>query len=435
MAQYPEISANISAYQEAGDIEALGSLTLTQLATSFDRIEVGDLEDIFPTQISDERTIVVEQIIEGLGISPIVRPGVPNGSYSENRRVRRFSANPAFIRENDILDQYLINQLRKYGTTNERYAPTQIVADRVKQMMDRRKATIAMFRANALLGGVKYYDPRTDVSIDVDTQIPAHNLFKYNGFSAVVAANAPITGTPYKAFGPLTNSKNRTEALLFTDTQGNAGVPWTDKFADIARSIRLLKQFLWKTNKNKFTRIYMNSDMKTILHDNETIKAASGNLGLFGSSLPGGGNSVDATGSGQNNSANAYRFVDGDLDSISGCKIYEIDGLYRHPETNVLTNYWPSHKVVLLAPTHYKSSTEALGMTWHCMGESPEEKSGLWMRTIPDVGGVPSRTIQMGDAFLPVAKYPYWICVIDVCEPNYIADKLIISANMDYGTF
>ena len=436
MAQYPEIQAAIGAYQDAGDIEALGSLQLTMLAESFGRIDKGDLEDLFPTKIIDERTIEVEQIIEGLGISPIVRPGVPNAIYSENRRARRFQATPAFIRENEVLDQYLINQLRKYGTTNELYTPTQIVADKIKQMMDRRKATIAMFRAGVLLGGIAYYDPRTDVSINVRTQIPAHNLFKYNGFNGTVATGATIPSTSYKAYGPLTNSKGRPEANLFTDTQGNAGVPWTDKFCDVARSIRLIKQYLWKTNKNKFTRLYMNTDLKTILEDNQLIQAAAGGIGLFGTNLPGGGNSVSATAVGGTASpANAYRFVEGELAAIGGCLIYEMDGLYRHPETNVLTNYWPTHKVALVASEHYQNPSEVLGMTWHCMGESPEEKAGLWMRSIPDVGGVPSRTMQMGDAFLPVAKYPYWISVIDVTEPDYITNNLIISSDMGYGTF
>jgi hypothetical protein len=59
------------------------------------------------------------------------------------------------------------------------------------------------------------------------------------------------------------------------------------------------------------------------------------------------------------------------------------------------------------------------------------------MRSMGDTGSPspPGRTIQMGDAFLPFAKYPHWISLIDVAYEGEIDNNLILSQDLSYGTF
>lgn len=439
MSTHPELTPSSTNYEYIGDVTALGSLNLTMLARSYEQIEVGSLDDLFPSVDIPERTITIEQIVEGLGIMPIVRFGVPAGNFAENERVRRRQVSPAVVREDDFLDQGLINQLRQAGTYNDQYRPEQIIADRVRKMINRHKRTMDFFRAQVLLGGINYTDPRTQQSINVSTHIPVHNLFHYKGFNATVAAGAAIVGTPYSALTALTNDKGRTEALLFTDIQGRAGVPWTHPQADLVRCLRLIKHFLWKTNKNKFTEMVISSELYTVLQENEYVKAYAGQLGMFGNYAAGeGSRTISTSGVG---AVPTPQFISygpgGDIEAIAGIKIRILDGLFRHPQTNSVTNYWPANKVALVAPRHFLDAQETLGLTHHCVGESPDASPGLWMRTGPDQQppSPPGRTMQMGDSFLPFAKYPEWIAILTVCEATEISDTLILSSMEDYGTF
>jgi hypothetical protein len=442
MSTHPELTPSSTNYEYIGDVTALGSLNLTMLARSYEQIEIGSLDDVFPSQNIPERTITIEQVVEGLGIMPIVRFGVPAGNFAENERIRRREVSPAVVREDDFLDQGLINQLRKAGTYNDQYNPQQIIADRVRKMINRHKRTMDFFRAQVLLGGINYTDPRTNQSINVSTHIPVHNLFHYKGFNATVAANATITGTAYTAATALTNDKGRTEALLFTDANGRAGVPWTHPQADLVRTLRLIKHFLWKTNKNKFTEMVISSELYTVIQENEFVKAYSGQLGLFGDYARAdgqpGGRSITATGVGAVTSPQFISYgPGGDIEAIAGVKIRILDGLFRHPQTNTVTNYWPPNKVALMAPRHYQDAQETLGLTHHCVGESPDASPGLWMRTGPDQQppSPPGRTMQMGDSFLPFAKYPEWIAILTVCEATEINDTLILGSMESFGTF
>lgn len=445
MPTHPELTPSSTDYQYIGDVTALGSLNLTMLARAYEQIEIGSLDDIFPSQDIPERTITIEQMVEGLGIMPIVRFGVPAGNFAENERIRRRQVSPAVVREDDFLDQGLINQLRKAGTYNDQYRPEQIVADRVRKMVNRHKRTMDFFRAQCLLGRINYTDPRTRQSIDVSTHIPLHNLFNYDGFSASVTAGDPITGTPFSAGKTLANDKGRNEALLFIDANGQAGIPWTHPQADIVRCIRLLKHFLWKTNKNKFTEMVMSSELYTVILENEFVKAYSGQLGLFGNypmdstnNVVDGGRQLAVSGVGARTNPQFITYgPGGDIEAIAGVKIRILDGLYRHPQTNEVTNYWPAHKVALIAPRHYMDGAETLGLTHHCVGESPDASPGLWMRTGPDQQppSPPGRTMQIGDSFLPFAKYPEWISILTVCEESELSDTLILKSMEDYGTF
>jgi len=437
-----EFSPEITPYAYVGDIPSLGSLQLTMLARSFESIDIGGLEDLFPDVTINERTIVIEQIVEGLGIMPIVRFGVPGGGFVEPDRIRSMRVTPASVREEDFIEQALINQLREVGTVNQQWSPAEIVSRRVQKLVNRHTRVKELFRSKTLLGGINYTDPRTGVAINVSTNIPPQNFFSYKGWNASVAANAvvPIAGTNYTANSALVNDAGRTEAAFFTSSDDKFGVPWTNARANIIRCIQLIAQYLELTNKNRFTEIVMSPQLLTVIQStNEYLKAYQGLPGLMVLNQPGSVAGNAAIGASQSALPTGWATFGpgGRLTSIAGLRIREISGLYRDPVTNTVKTYWPANKVALVAPRDMQGGGATLGMTQHCVGESPDGTPGIYMRTSPDAAppSPPGRVMQMGDAFLPFAVYPHWIANLTVCEPEELTSQLVLEANVNYGTF
>jgi len=424
-------------YEYVGEPPALGSVSLTKLARTYSELDTSDLSDLFPDQMSPERTIIIETIMEGIGIMPMVRPGIPAGNFLPNDKIFRRSVEPALFREDDFVDQYILNQLRQVGTQNDVVNPQNFIQDRVRRLVARHNRTIDFFRVQVLLGGVNYVDPRTNVDINVPTQIPAHNLFRYDGYDDTLAKGAKLTfgGTEWEANKNLTNNKGRKEAFLFSSADERIAVPWTDPDADIVRCLRYIKEYLRKTNKNIYTDLYISSDLYTVLMENNFIKANNNGIGFFNyqantttkdiSSVQGASNPNISIGPG------------GEINSISGLKIHVINQMYSDPVTGKVKNMMPSYKAVIVARNHVNDPSQTLGYTQYCVGEAPDGQPGLWMRTGPDMQPpmTPGRAMQIGDSFLPYAMYPQWIAVLDVCEPGDLDDVLILSANQDYGTF
>jgi len=412
------------------------------LARSFEQLEITPLTDLFPDVNINERTIVIEQIIEGLGITPIVRFGVPGGGFMEPNRIRSMSAQPAVVREDDFIDQALINQLRKPGTVNQAWSPEELVQRRVQQLINRHARVKDLFRSKALLGGINYVDPRSGVSVDVSTNIPPHNFFTYAGYNATVASggNVYIGQTAYQAAQAFSNDKGRTEALFFTSTDQRAGVKWTDPYADIIRCIRLLKQYLYKTNKNRFTEIIMSSDLMTIIMENNYIKNLMGIASiqvLNQQTSTVAGNAAVGASVGSIPATYITLGVGGDITSIGGLKVRLMDGLYRDPVTNEIQTFWPSNQIAIVAPRAMQDANASLGFTYHASGESPDGAPGLFMRVsgMTEPPAPTGRVMQLGDSFLPVAVYPHWICVVNVCDPTDLTTQIILQANLNYGTF
>lgn len=438
-----EFNPEITPYEYIGDIPSLGSLQLTMLARSFESLDIGGLGDLFPDRTINERTIVIEQIIEGLGIMPIVRFGVPGGGFVEPDRIRSMRVTPAVVREEDFIEQALINQLRAPGTTNQQYNPNQIIQQRVQKLINRHTRTKELFRAKTLLGGISYTDPRTGVSIDVSTNIPEHNFFSYKGWNGSVAAGASVTigSGSYQALSALSNDAGRTEAAFFTSSDEKFAVPWTHPRANIIRSIQLIAQYLQITNKNRFTEIIMSPTLLTAIQaNNEYLKAYQGLPGMLAINQQTNTVAGNAAVGVSNTTLGAGQVTfgpGGRLTSIGGLRIREIDGLYRDPVTNTIKKYWPANKVALVAPRAANDSNATLGMTQHCVGESPDGQAGVYMRTSPDAQppSPPGRVMQMGDAFLPFAIYPHWIANLTVCEESDLTSSLILEGNIGYGTF
>jgi hypothetical protein len=436
---FPTVTPQVTDFEYAGDVDALGGTQLTMLLEGFMQQSPPTLEELFPTQYIGSRTITFEQYIDAIGIAPIVQMGVPSSTQLSNtRRVRKRFANPVFSREDIYVEDSAVNDLRAAGTYNDRVDPAAFIAKKVEAAYARRSNLITYLRYSALLGGIKYTDARSDMSIDVNTGIPKHNFFRYDGWDATIAATTAIPGTldgnSYTAFKNMTGAKGRKEALLFTDVQNRVGVPWTNKQADVAASIRRLKNWLSEANRIDGWEIYMGAALYNALHENELIKAGAGYVGIIGNyslTADGGRNVIESVDRG---ALNAYTFAGSDLAAISGCKVNVVRGRYVDPETGVATLYWPSHKIVMVCPRSMQNSNDTVGMTWHCMGEY-SETIGPWIRSVinPPPPALPGTSIQTGDAFLPVVKYPHWLAVIDVCEPDQLTTGLFNDAVFDTG--
>jgi hypothetical protein len=416
----------VTPYEYVGDYPALGGIQLTKLARSYEQLESQGLEDLFPVITINERTVVVETIKEGLGIMPIVQAGIPSGAFLEPERIERRFYQPAYVREDDFIDQLLINQLREAGTLNDQASPLGIIERRVQRLVNRHNRTRLVLQSQVLQGGINYTDPRTNASINVSTQIPVHNYFSYNGWDASLSSGG-TAASGYTANSNFTNNKGRKEALLFTSTDGRAGVPWTDPKADILRALRILKQYLYNTNKNKYSDIVMSRDLYTVIQENNQIQAYLGGVGIIGSSPV--------------STFREYPLITfaagGDITSLGGLNIRLIDSLYRDPVDNVIKKLWPSNLVALVARSHYSGGGVTLGYTQECVGESPDGKAGLWMRTGPDQmpPAVPGRAMQIGNAFLPFATYPQWIALLTISDANAVDSFSILRADLSYGTF
>jgi hypothetical protein len=422
-------------YQYIGEIPALGGVQLKMLANSYEILEQDTLDVFFPDRNINERTITVETIKYGIGTAPLVQPGVPAGNFLGNERIERRTFEPVYIREDDFVDQYTINQLREIGTINEVTPATEFIARRVQRLVNRQSATKKLLKALVLRGGVNYVDARTKVGINVSTNIPLHNFFRYDGWNAVLAAGG--TAGNYTAAKNLINNKARPEALFFTDSANRIAVPWTNPNADIVRCLRMIRRYLANTNKNYMTDIVMSRDLLTVIMENNYIKTYNGTMGIF-HTAPTTGYLESAGGTGGKASPGYVTFdAAGDLTSIAGLKITFVDDLLPDPETGKLSKIWPANQVALVARTHFQDRGQSLGFCHHPVGESPDQQPGLWMRVGPDQQppAVPGRAMQLGNAFLPFAVYPQWISVVTVCEDADLELGTFFRTDIEYGTY
>jgi Phage major capsid protein E len=446
---FPTYGAQVSEFVAMGDTDLLGGTQLTMLLEGFRIQTPPSLEDLFPTEYVASRTLIFEQFIESVGIAPVVNMGVvTNTQLSTHRRGRKRFATPAFTREDIFIEDSAVNDLRAPGTFNDRVDPAAMIAKKIEAAYMRRNELILYMRYQALLGGINYVDARTQVEVKVSTGIPPHNFFSYNGWGGTypdgtavgaLAAGAPVPsigdGNTYVALGPLVPVKGRQEALLFTDINLNIGVPWTSRQADIASTIRRIKTWLGEVNKVDGWEIYMGSALYDCIQGNDLIRRSSGQTVFVGNMdvVAGGRNQIIPV-DGIPSPVSSYVFANGDLDAISGCKITVVRGRFTDPMTGKDTLYWPPHQIALIAPRSTNGGNESIGMTWHCMGESAQTV-GPWIRSTenPAPPALPGVAIQMGDAFLPIVKYPHWISIVNVCEPKALNSGLYNDNLFAYG--
>ncbi|MFB6282854.1 MAG: major capsid protein [Halobacteria archaeon] len=429
-------------YEYVGEDLGLGSLELTMLAQSFAEVDFTELDMFFPAQNIQARTVTIETQKTSLGLMRMVDMGMPDYAGMPNDRIERRQVEPAVFRESDFFDQGFINQIRENPSSNQATPVEQIIQRRINRLVSKRNRTINYLQSQVLLGGINYEDPYTGAKADVPTQIPQNNYFHYKGFDSSVSAEAQVDAThDLRAYSDMVNDKGRKEALLFTSSDGYAGVPWTHPRADILASLRWILNYLEETNKNRYTDIVMARSLLTVLMENQLIKAHSGQY-AFSNFAVNPNNTQNTPVAGQNimpPGASAGRIEmdsTGTLTSISGLNIVTMRNLFLDPQTNKHLHMWPINKVALVARDHQDNPGETLGQTVHPIAEGPNQEPGMWLYSSDveyDPPNPPGRAVQMGDSFLPFATYPQWISVLTVCESDDVYAKQILRADSDFG--
>jgi hypothetical protein len=352
------MAGNITDYSSAGDIASLGTTVLTDMARAFEQFPGDPCAQFFPGRNIADQTIVIERLKRGVGIAPIVDRGQPD-AITDSALVDRRIVQPVFVRESDFIPQDVINNLRQAGTLNEKVG-LEFVSERVRRLTDRNNHLWAVLRAQALLGGINYTDPRTGASINVNMQIPAGNL---------------------RSLLPLGGSRtwdNIAQSLPIND-------------------LRRFKQYIYTVAKTSPTHLVMRSSLKLLLELNKDIV-----------------NRVE--GSGARNAAGFVEYANGEITRIAGMEILVCDTLYDNPVTGTRDYVWPVNKVAVVAMRHEQAQGEFVGQTVYAVGEDPMGRSGLWMRSGPDTTppAPPGRSVQMGNCGLPFLKYPDWVGILTV---------------------
>jgi len=426
-------------YEYVGDIPGLGSLELTLLANAYAERNTSTLEEFFPDENIIPRTVTIETTRTSLGLMRMVDMGMQDAASMPNDRIERRTVEPAVFRESDFLDHGFINQIRDYqntGNPNSAVPISRMIQERIERLVAKRNRTIDFFRAQTLLGGIDYTDPLTKAKCQVSTQIPEINFFHYSGYDSTQSEGTELDKNyQLRAFKDLQNDKGRKEALLFQNTDGEAGVPWTHPRADIMRSLRLIQSYLLNTHDNRFTDIVMAHELLTVLMENELIRAYQGQYGFFNYSTAGGSEGQNITHPGASPPMIGFA-SNGMMSSIAGLNIITMDSKYLDPHTNEHVMMWPVNKVALVAKNYYQDSTEMLGKTVHPVAEGPGQEPGLWIWSSDmdyNPPYAPGRAIQIGDAFIPFAKYPEWISVLTVCEEDDVFAKNILRADIDFN--
>lgn len=356
--------ANISPFQALGDISSLGTTVLTKLAMTFEQFPGDPIAQFFPMETTMNSSITIERVREGVGVAPLVEPGQTD-VLTDNAQVERMQVFPAYMRESDFIPQNIINDLRKVGTLNEKEGK-EFVAKRVQRLTNRSNHLFSVLRAQMLLGGINYTDPRTKKTLNVSANIPAAN------------------------------------SLALTTA---AGVPLTRHWADQINStpVKDLIQFrrkVFNLAKVEPKFIIMTSDLQTVLENNaEVLRRQEVSF-------------LSQTG--------FVTFREGKLVSIAGLEIITYDHIYQDPVTGAVKKVWPMNRVVLISKAHPDYPGAVIGRDVRCVGEDPMGRPGVWVRTGPDQmpPSAPGRSIQMGNAGLPYLIYPDWIGNITVADPG-----------------
>jgi hypothetical protein len=425
-------------YEVVGSIPGLGSLELTYLANSYADAERTTLAEFFPDENIIPRTVTIETTKTSLGLMRMVDMGMQDAASMPNDIVERRTVEPAVFRESDFLDRGFVNQIRDYANENSAVPVSRMIQERVQRLVAKRNRTIDFFRSQVLLGGINYTDPITKANCDVSTQIPESNFFHYQGYMESVNKGETLS-EPHqlRAYASLSNTKGRPEALLFQNTDGEAGVPWTHPRADIPKALRWIQHHLYNKTRNRFTDMVVTHDLLTVIMENELIKAYSGRYGFINY------DTRDGSGTqGQNithpGATNPYMSFDetGMLTSIAGLNIITMENKYLDPHVNEHIKMWPVNKVTLVARNYMGDSSQTIGRTVHPVAEGPNQEPGLWIYTSEEdyhPPHPPGRTMQIGDAFIPFAIYPEWISVLTVCEEDDVFANSILRSDIDFN--
>lgn len=350
--------ASIGTFASVGDITALGTTQLTELAQTFEQFGGDPLARLFTTRTVNNNVIFRERLRKGLGVSPLVQLG-GNDRVTDSMTVEQQAILPFHVRESDFIPEYIVNMLRQPGTPNALWGE-QMVSERVQRLVARHNLFWQIMRTKMLLGGISYTDPRTGVNLSLSANIPGTNLQS-------VASSA-------NDFANLTTAKP-------------------------IQVLRFFRSLIRNVSKADPSLLVMSSELRDILTMMTDVIARQ-----------------EGFGAGPITKFVAFNDM-GELSAIAGMKIETVDTIYEDPVTGVKQKVWPIEKIACVVESHPEAPGVTPGRLDYCIGEGPTP--GLWMRdggpTLPP--SAPGRSMQLGNSGVPYLQYPEWVGILTVSTP------------------
>lgn len=370
-------------------VHTAGHAFLTEVAREIQQIQVMDPTRIFlPLRSIPERELRVEQRDGDLRLVGIVKAGQPN-KLDTFPTARSFTATPALFRRGAYWDMELINHLRKVGTDSEVWGLEQ-VREKLGELLNGIELMFSKMRAQLLTGGINILDQETGNSVLADSGIPTGNLY--------TVGSGALSGSA--VWSDITNAK-----------------PVDD--------MRELQYLMMLEGRNNVTDMVMARPMLELLSRNKQVLEY----------LPG-------TDTGLHNLGLVSFGAGGLLTSLCGVRIHVHEMLhddYVSANTIGRRYIWPVNKIVFLSASHPGIPGQALGSTVMTLGEHPQGKPGVYVRSgasrmddLDDPTLAAGLKVQVGCAGIPILYKPSWVHVLTACTVNNIETALstkYISAN------
>lgn len=394
------------------------------------------LKELFPDESIDERVVVFQHDIDPVAsIWPFVQPGRPDVIVNDQGGVTISRIyNPFYIRRSFALSWEEVNHRIRPGSGNERWSPAEQIALRIRRELEGHEMTWNVYRALMLLGGIDRTDPLTGFPVQMSSFIQPHNVFTYNiteGFDGRNEANIFRTTMQSQVSGVVPGA-----------------VPWTDADAAIVDFFYRIKRWNRMQNKTELTDVYVSEEMFEVMCMNNEIRTLMGAT-LYRPGTVAGDTTLDnASGGGGATVLPQNAFLSprmtkigidtstGDLLSIAGINIKVVQTYYKDTD-GTIKFVWPKNKVVFVAGRNMQGQVEPIGRTQYCIGESSEQRPGLWTREdlSTRIPNAPGMAMQMGNAGAPYIKYPNRVLHVTACSVDDIDDKQLLIPDISYGLF
>ena len=421
----PNFDGTVSPYVITGTTNDPGHLSLTELARSFQHsVPSTPLTDIFPEEEIAARDVYIQQKMSTTDtIFPIARFGQPDVVLGHNyETMRAMRVQPLYIRRSAFLSYGEMNVRIRPGTANDSWSQEEQISEVIEGMVREHNLTWDVWRAQMLLGGIDYTDPRSGFGASVNSQIPARNFFSYdvvNGYRGRPEANLFRTMSDYN--NPDTNTK---------------GVPWTHPEADIVNCIVRLSRWFKETNKGVLRKMYVHPELKEVIFMNNQVRLITGGLlGSVNNERINPGSDIVAT---DQAGLGGYNIgISGDeIISIAGVEIVTVNTTYKDPVDGANRRVFPKNKVVFVADRTTNGESIQVGRTQYCVSEESGGQPGLWTRQQREtpIPAAPGMYIQMGNAGMPYLRYPYMVVHMKVAEVEEINTRIGILGDLHFGT-
>lgn len=428
----PYVAAN--EYIQRHDL--LPEPVLTELAeTEMLNLPQTPLKELFPEELIDERVVMFNHNIDPVpSIWPFVQAGAPDVVVNSQGGVTisRYYQ-PFYIRRSFALSWEEVNHRIRPGT-NERWSPAEQLAKRIREELIGHETTWNVYRAQMLLGGISRTDPLTGVSVEMTSFIQPHNVFRYDVVEGYEGRN----------------EKNMFRTIMQSNTPGvvTGGVPWTDPDAAIVDFIYRLKRWNRMQNKTELTEMLVSEELFEAILMNNEIRSLMGTT-VYRPGTVDGDTTLDNTdGSGGATVLPQGAFLSprmvrvgidsasGDLISIAGIVVKKVETMFKDTD-GTIKFVWPKNRVVFVAGRDSQGRNVPIGRTQYCIGESAEQRPGLWTREDAStrIPNAPGMAMQMGNAGAPYLKYPNRVIQVIPCSIEDIEDKQLLIPDLAYGMF